>query len=310
VADALNGTTVLVRLKGGIGNSLQALPLIRGLQMVGARVSIELANPEVPEAMHILWGLIAGSERLDFDHEAEIVLDLPYFGAFINPFTKQKVVWDEVYTKRWAWLSGEACLYLRSVFPDGTLPPALPVSLREANPQEPKPLRVALFAEGKPKHKIKRYPFLTELATELARYGWKPIILGLEKDSPIPSADDLRGEPFLLQLSRLRECILFIGSDGGWAHIAAALGIPSLVIFGPTSPQKNKPPYPWAWVIAREGGCRFCQNWNERHRLPETCPHGVPPPCLRISPQSIAHLTTSKAFHLSSSESCLPSILV
>ena len=34
----------------------------------------------------------------------------------------------------------------------------------------------------------------------------------------------------------LSECRLFIGSDSGVSHLAALVGIPTIVMFGPTDP--------------------------------------------------------------------------
>src|SRR5690606_23778854 len=57
----------------------------------------------------------------------------------------------------------------------------------------------------------------------------------------------------------ISKCKLFIGNDGGLTHVAAATGVPTYVIFGPSSDRKNKPYCPNAHVIALNLECRPCQ---------------------------------------------------
>ncbi|MBI4464171.1 MAG: glycosyltransferase family 9 protein, partial [Acidobacteria bacterium] len=42
-------------------------------------------------------------------------------------------------------------------------------------------------------------------------------------------------------IALLRRASLFIGSDTGPLHLAAALGVPTVALFGPTDPQRNGP---------------------------------------------------------------------
>ncbi len=56
--------------------------------------------------------------------------------------------------------------------------------------------------------------------------------------NPPPHALDLSGETDLNALAGLlRRASLFVGNDGGVAQVAQAVGTPSVVIFGPTSPK-------------------------------------------------------------------------
>jgi ADP-heptose:LPS heptosyltransferase len=51
----------------------------------------------------------------------------------------------------------------------------------------------------------------------------------------------------------------FIGNDGGLSHIAAAVGIPTFVIFGPTDVVKNTVPMSNVHVITKQIECQPCQ---------------------------------------------------
>ena len=45
--------------------------------------------------------------------------------------------------------------------------------------------------------------------------------------------------------ARLSSCTTFLGHDSGISHLAAACGVPSLLLFGPTDPAIWAPPQPW-----------------------------------------------------------------
>ncbi len=57
----------------------------------------------------------------------------------------------------------------------------------------------------------------------------------------------------------------FVGNDSGIAHLAAALGIPSIVIFGPTLPQHWAPLGPNVRVLRNCSGCAACLSGGGSH---------------------------------------------
>jgi heptosyltransferase-3 len=52
-------------------------------------------------------------------------------------------------------------------------------------------------------------------------------------------------------VAKLTQCRLFLGHDSGISHLAAACGIPSILLFGPTDPAVWAPPAPHVRVIQR-----------------------------------------------------------
>lgn len=63
----------------------------------------------------------------------------------------------------------------------------------------------------------------------------------------------------LLQLASVMEgCGLFIGNDSGISHMASALGIPTIAIFGPSDPKVWSPKGERVWVVRRELPCSPC----------------------------------------------------
>jgi len=57
----------------------------------------------------------------------------------------------------------------------------------------------------------------------------------------------------------ISQCEFFIGNDGGISHLAAATGVPTFVIFGPSSLEKNQPFGDNVYPIHLNLPCRSCQ---------------------------------------------------
>ena len=67
---------------------------------------------------------------------------------------------------------------------------------------------------------------------------------------------DLAGKTDLAALAdEIGKCSLVIGNDTGAMHLANALGVPTLVIYGPTSPTRTRPIFNAAYhqIKAAEG---------------------------------------------------------
>jgi len=63
----------------------------------------------------------------------------------------------------------------------------------------------------------------------------------------------------LIQLASVMEgCRLFVGNDSGVSHLAAALEIPTLAIFGPTDPKVWSPRGKNVMVSRKESHCSPC----------------------------------------------------
>jgi len=82
-------------------------------------------------------------------------------------------------------------------------------------------------------------------------------------------------EPSLLgpktdSLTRLgevyRQCDLYVGGDTGPMHIASLMGIPVVVIYGPTDPIENEP-FGNHIKIRKEVGCNPCHNYSCKELL-------------------------------------------
>jgi len=114
----------------------------------------------------------------------------------------------------------------------------------------------------------KRWPAAAyaELISEAGRrWGARPVLLGSDADRPINAeigaratvaTTDLSGSDLPGLAATLARCRAVVANDTGAAHLAAALGRPTAVIFGPTDPRRTCPRGPH--VLALSADC-FCQ---------------------------------------------------
>jgi len=80
------------------------------------------------------------------------------------------------------------------------------------------------------------------------------ILAGLGKP-----AIDLTGKTPIVELpALLSRCNLFIGNDSGAMHVAAAVGLPIVAIFGPTDPNGTAPVTPKCAVVQEKTYCSPC----------------------------------------------------
>jgi len=64
-------------------------------------------------------------------------------------------------------------------------------------------------------------------------------------------------------------CEVVVTCDSGPSHVAAALGVPVVAIFGPTSPERWRPLSPRSEVVRVPLACSPCSNHGDK-----ACPLG------------------------------------
>lgn len=117
---------------------------------------------------------------------------------------------------------------------------------------------------------FKRWPLdrYAALADALAAQGFSVVLVGGDEDVKIASAlaTSTRCKP-VVSAGRLRlretaallaRCRLFVGNDSAPLHMAAAVGTPTVGIFGPTDPSQFGPGGPQHTVVRKAPPCSPC----------------------------------------------------
>lgn len=113
--------------------------------------------------------------------------------------------------------------------------------------------------------------------------GASDFAAGLAGGLDLALNQDLEGGPGLVDLTGrtdlkrvvaiLKSCQVFVGNDSGLMHLAAALGVPTVGIFGSSNPDWTSPQGPHTQVVNAHGfECRPCylKNCNQKEFCLET----------------------------------------
>lgn len=115
----------------------------------------------------------------------------------------------------------------------------------------------------------KRWSYFPELAQKLTAQGFAVWVLGSPAEAPLaaeiagaagPAARDLTSNDLRNAVLALKCAGACVSNDSGLVHVAAAMGTPTVGIFGPTSPWHWAPLNPLAAVIETltDVPCRPC----------------------------------------------------
>jgi heptosyltransferase-2 len=89
-------------------------------------------------------------------------------------------------------------------------------------------------------------PSEAQVSTAIAAGAGRPVI-------------DLTGKTTIAELpALLSRCHLFLGNDSGAMHVAAAVGLPVVAIFGPTDPHGTAPVTPRCTTVQQQPYCSPC----------------------------------------------------
>jgi ADP-heptose:LPS heptosyltransferase len=263
---------VLLCTGGGIGNVVMATPAMAALKSMGFRVSAWLA----PEATGAI-GLLHGWSALD----SVIVGKLPPSSGFDLTI---HTVWSRVRGIHPRELSPGAVDLTRVHEGEANMVPVRELGFAGPTPaphveHDPRAAEGLGLAPGSyialapgcnpdPFWVRKRWGMWDALARELVGHGRQCVFLGTARERLPwmrgPGRVDLTGRTTLRQAAGViagARCVIAI--DCGLAHVAAALGVPTIAMFGATSEVKNRPLGPRVRVITRDCACRPCQMTNQ-----------------------------------------------
>lgn len=161
----------------------------------------------------------------------------------------------------------------------GAEAPALNPQLRVAAPAQAESLvrlglaldrPVLALCPGAEFGPAKRWPtsHYAALAREMGAAGWQVWLFGSEKDAPV-TADinaqcagacrDLAGQTALTEvvdLLALARCV--VSNDSGLMHVAAAVGVPLIALYGSSDPGYTPPLSDRARIVSRGLACSPC----------------------------------------------------
>jgi len=131
-------------------------------------------------------------------------------------------------------------------------------------------LRVA-FGSGAAYGTAKCWPAnrYADLARRLvAEYGAQVLLFGAASEAPVAAeVESGAGHGVINLIGRsaigdlpalLARCHLFVGNDSGAMHVAAAVGLPVVAIFGPTDPVGTRPLASQLSIVQRKVACSPC----------------------------------------------------
>ncbi len=120
------------------------------------------------------------------------------------------------------------------------------------------------------KWQTKNWPVehIARLCDLLSDKGIRVLITGMEKDKPLAEQLLARtkskpavfvGRTDILQLAALIErCKVYVTPDSAPLHVAAAMGIPLVVLFGPTDSRRHQPPARNMIILEKKPACAPC----------------------------------------------------
>jgi ADP-heptose:LPS heptosyltransferase len=261
---------VLILRALGLGDFLTAVPAYRGLRHAFPEATITLAGPAVLEPLAALTGAIdqllpvnglgelsemSPSPDLAVNlHGAgpESIGDLLATGAW-RLLTHSHPRYPGIAGPGWCEEVHEVERWTRLLTLEGI--PADPTDLQLAKPAHSSAILDAVIMHPGAKAEARRWPVsrFAEVARGLGVAGHRVVITGsaserarclavaglagLGQDSVVAGELDLGGLAALVAGARL-----VVSGDTGIAHLASAYATPSVILFGPTSPERWGPP--------------------------------------------------------------------
>lgn len=111
----------------------------------------------------------------------------------------------------------------------------------------------------------------------------RPLVQEFQQHVAVPVIDTVGQLPLMQTAALLQQCRLLLCNDSGLMHMAAALGVPVVAVFGPTVQALGFYPFQaMAQVVSHPLSCRPCTT-KGLHR----CPRGHYDCMRRIAPQQV-----------------------
>ncbi|HIQ31146.1 MAG TPA: lipopolysaccharide heptosyltransferase family protein [Aquifex aeolicus] len=244
----------LIYRRGGLGDTLLLFPTFELLKRKGYEV-VAVGNTDYLKIAHeVGWVDAVLSETIDIDADLRISIGV---GGNVPPFPKNR-----------EWIVKH---YLRSVGLEGDFSRVLPLSPCENSPFARK---VVFHPSSGSWKKNPDIGLFLELEDFVRSRGFEVAYLCGEADGWVKEhiRDAVESLDPLWIGKALTSAILYVGLDSGISHLAAYVGVPTVVIYGPTDPLVWKPIGREVYQVSLGLDCAPC--------FPEVCGERV---CLERS---------------------------
>lgn len=241
---------LLVEISQGLGNCIQGTPLVHALWLMGHEIDLFVnRDPKDAQAAAPLWQGWPLVGRV-FTHREQFKVSDYDFGLtcygrrlmqrLFAPGQALCVMQSAVRRQSESEANVELARFLGY---SGDTPKSF-IQRSERRFELP-PKSVTIHAGCSPWALEKRWPHWAEICARLKSEGFHVVIVGTESDRSAERWEDAYDCRFNLPLldiaALLDEATAHFGNDSGVGHLAAARGLPGLVLFGPTNPVKNAP---------------------------------------------------------------------
>lgn len=236
---------ILVSVQGGLGDKIEATPLCHALHLLGHEVDLFLDSRRAEQARPLFsdWPVLTKLHT----HISQI--DFSIYDLGINTHGKStahkqfpiglcaEVRFHDLFVHGLS--DREANLRVaRFLGYEGPVPPGHVE--KSARKFELRPNTVVIHAGCNKASTWKRWEHWPEICRRLETAGYPVTIVGTDLDLSDENWEARHRTEFNLPLtdlvSLMSQATFYLGNDSGVGHVAAALGLPGLLLYGPTDP--------------------------------------------------------------------------
>lgn len=266
----------LMVIGAGLGNVVQSTPAIRAVaETVGHPIDVFITNANAAPLIgrsHVVNMALTDRSMLERRHYHHTFV-ASSAGRFVPPVSTDALVTQRPrfeMTKAGEWMHESAfyTLGLTDLLPDFRMSNRQRSNyfISDYEYEMPKSGVVGICSGKRPGIWERRgWGHFEDLADRIRQLGYETWSFG-SKEEYVPGTLDKTGTGLRQNVSDMLMCEFFVATDGGIYHMAEALGIPTLVLFGPTSVIKNGPNARTTRVAHTLEPCSPCQWKIDFHR--------------------------------------------
>lgn len=273
-----SGKKILIQRGGGFGDLVLMTPVLREIKRRWP--TCHLAISTMSHYSVCLLNLPFVDEILPFPVPMEIAEKYEAWVFYENAVEKNSHARELHITEVFGEIAGIKSI--TDLKPEYRVKPTEAIWANEAYPREPGKMRIAVQVGAAAK--LRRYPLWGETCSEMSRRGWEIMLLGTPGElSPMdpkktpPGIKNLTalGLTFRQSCAVLNGCDAFAGSDTALLHVAGALGVPAVGLYGPFPWRLRTAHCPTTVALSGIGECAPCFHHvgpTMRQDFPDKCP--------------------------------------